>query len=191
MRDPHQHRARDAADGPSAPTVDRVSDSSQQGAGPEPGVVDLEVRAALALRAVTRVVAILAATAFAVGIVAVGVAAMARVEEGGDGAQIVMPGISVLMVGQLAALVATGLAVWVLVRLVRRRVPDPARALDGLSRALGLCSRVLLAGCVVAIAVWAFLRPSSVLSAVVGALVAAQVAVVFGVVRGVLKRART
>lgn len=168
-----------------------MSGSSQQGARPDPVVVvEHEVRAALALRAVTRVVAILAATAFAVGAIAVGVAAMARVEEGGDGAEIVTPGITVLMVGQLVALVATGLAVWVLVRLVRRRVPDPARALDGLSQALGLCSRVLLAGCVVAVAVWVLVRPSSVIPAVVGALVAAQVAVVIGVVRGVLTRAR-
>jgi len=164
---------------------------SEQSPGAGPVVVDPEVRAALALRAVTTAVAVLAATAVGIGLIAAGTASMARVEEGGEGAQVVIPGISVLMVGQLVALVATGLAAWVLVRLVRRRVPEPDRALEGLSRALGLCSRVVLAGCVLVILVWVFARPSAALSAVIGALVSAQVAVVFGVVRGILQRART
>lgn len=168
-----------------------MSGIHEPGAGPGPVVVDHEVRAALALRAVTRAVAILAATALGIGIIAVGAAAMARVEDGGEGTDVVTPGISVLMVGQLMALVATALAAWVLMRLVRQRVPDPARALEGLSRALGLCSRVLLAGCVVVTLVWAFARPAHVLAAIVGSLVAAQAAVVFGLVRGILQRARS
>lgn len=170
--------------------VSGSSGSTEQNSPVRGVVVDPEVRAALALRAVTRAVAILGAVSVAVGLIAVGAAAMARVEDGGDGADVVIPGISVLMVAQVVAVVATGLAAWVLVRLVRRLVPDPARVLDGLSRSLGLCSRVLLAGCVAAIVGWAFVRPGSVVSAVVGALVAAQVAVVFGVVRGMLQRAR-
>ena len=148
-----------------------------------PAATDPDVAAGLAVRAVTRTLASMAITSVGIGLVGAGAASMAQVENGGAGADVVVPGISVLMVGQLVALVATALAAWSLVQLLRHRVPRPAHNVAGLSRALGLCSRFLVAGCVLGVAVWLIVRPSSALSAVLGAIVAVQVALVIGLVR--------
>lgn len=137
----------------------------------------------LALRAARNALLALAGCALFIGLVGAGAAAMSEVENGGQGAEIVIPGLVVLMVGQFAALVACTLAVLTLVQLLRGRVPDTSRALRGLSRALGLCVRGLLAALVVAVAIWIIARPAATLSAVLGAVVALQVAVVIGVVR--------
>lgn len=148
-----------------------------------PAATDPDVVAGLAVRAVSRTVTAMAVTAVGIGLVGAGAASMAQVENGGAGADVVVPGISVLMVGQLAALVGAALAVWSLVQLLRRRVPDPARTVVGLSRALGLCARFLVAGCVLGVAVWLVVRPGAAISAVLGAVVAVQVAFVIGMVR--------
>ena len=148
-----------------------------------PAATDPDVVAGLAVRAVTRTLASMAAASVGIGLVAAGAASMAQVENGGAGAEVVVPGISVLMVGQLVALVATALAGWSLVQLLRHRVPNPAHNVAGLSRALGLCSRFLVAGCVLGVAVWLIVRPGTAISAVLGAIVAVQVALVIGFVR--------
>lgn len=148
-----------------------------------PSATDPDVATGLAVRAVSRALTSMAVTAVAIGLVGAGAASMAQVENGGAGSDVVVPGISVLMIGQLAALVGTALAVWSLVQLLRGRVPDPARNVAGLSRALGLCSRFLIAGCVVGVAVWLIVRPEAGISAVLGAIVAVQVAFVIGLVR--------
>lgn len=151
---------------------------------------DAEIELALALRAVMRTLAAMGVATVVLGLIAAGAAAMSRVENGGAGSDIVVPGLTVLMVGQLVALVATAIAGWVLIRLLRRQVPGPARAVAGLSRALGLCARILLGVLVIAVTVWVIARPAAVLSAVLGALVAAQLAVVIGAVRSSQLRTR-
>ncbi|PWD51883.1 hypothetical protein C8046_15760 [Serinibacter arcticus] len=155
-----------------------------------PPASDPDVATGLAVKAITRTVVAMAATAVGIGLVGAGAASMAQVENGGAGADVVVPGISVLMVGQLVALVGTALAVWSLVQLLRRRVSDPARNVLGLGRALGLCARFLLAGCIVGVAVWIVVRPGATLSAVLGAIVACQVAFIIGLVRSRLLRPR-
>lgn len=151
--------------------------------GPAPSRDDPDVALGLALRAVRNALLILVGSALFIGLVGAGAAAMSQVENGGQGAEIVVPGLVVLMVGQLAALAACAVTVLTLTQLLRGRVPRPSRALRGLSRGLGLCVRGLMAGVVVAIAIWILVRPSATLSAVLGAVVALQVAVVIGVVR--------
>lgn len=158
---------------------------------PVPGRDDPDVAAALAIRAVTRALLIIGVTALGFGLIGAGAASMAQVEDGGRGTRAVMPGLSVLMIGQLVALVGTALAVWALIRLLRRKVPVPAHAVAGLSRALGLLARILFAVVILAVAVWVLIRPGSWLSAVLGGLVAVQVAIVIGVIRTQVLRART
>lgn len=150
---------------------------------------DPDVVTGLAVRAISRTLMAMAGTAIGVGLVGAGAASMAQVENGGGGADVVVPGISVLMIGQLAALVATALATWSLVQLLRRRVPDPAHSVAGLGKALGLCARFLVAGCVIGVAFWLVVRPSTAISAVFGAVVAIQVALVIGLVRSRILRA--
>lgn len=150
---------------------------------PLPTADDPDVAAGLAVRALTRTVLAMGGCVVGIGLVGAGAASMAQVENGGAGADVVVPGVSVLMVGQLAALVATAFALWSLVQQLRRRVPDPARNVAGLSRALGLCARFVIAGCVVGVAGWLIARPSTAISAVLGAVIAVQIALVIGVVR--------
>ncbi|WP_284248886.1 hypothetical protein [Litorihabitans aurantiacus] len=148
-----------------------------------PAASDPDVVAGLAVRAVSRTLLAMAACAVGIGLVGAGAASMAQVERGGGGAEVVVPGVSVLMIGQLAALVATGLAAWALVQLLRRRVPDPAHGVAGLGRALGLCSRFLVVGCAAGVVYWLVARPGTAISAILGAVVAVQVAFVIGLVR--------
>ena len=157
---------------------------------PVPPADDHDVVTGLAVKAVTNTLAAMAATAVGIGLIGAGAASMAQVETGGESSEIVIPGLTVLMVGQLVAVVATALAIISLVSLLRGRVPHPDHAVRGLSRALGLCAKVLLAGCILAIAFWAFYRPSAILPAVFGAVVAVQVAVIIGLVRSKLLRGR-
>ncbi|TNU72863.1 hypothetical protein FH969_14445 [Miniimonas arenae] len=154
------------------------------------GRTDPDVEGGLAVQATTRTLAAMAASVVGLGLVAAGAASMARVEDGGMGADMVTPGLVVLMVGMLAALVGAVLAAWVLLRLLRHDVPVPGHAVAGLSRALGLCARGLVAALVLTVGVWVVVRPSATLSAVLGGLVAVQVAVVIGAVRARVLRPR-
>ena len=167
-----------------ASTVERVT-------SPVPSADDHDVATGLAVKAVTSTLGAMAATAVGIGLIGAGAASMAQVENGGDSGDIVIPGLTVLMVGQLAAVVATAFAIISLVSLLQGRVPQPNHALRGLSRALGLCAKVLLAGCILAIGFWAFYRPSAILPAVFGAVVAVQVAVIIGLVRSKLLTSRS
>lgn len=170
----------------------RVS-TPQHAPAPDPGVPgrdDPDVATGLAVRAVTRALLIIGIAALGFGLIAAGAASMAEVESGGRGSEAVMPGLSVLMIGQLIAMVGAGLALWALIRLLRRKVPVPEHAVSGLSRALGLLARILLATVVLAVAIWVFVRPDSWLSAVLGGLVAVQIAIVIGVIRTQVLRPR-
>lgn len=144
---------------------------------------DPDVAAALAVRATTRAAAVGGGTALVIGAIGLGTASMAQVERDGAAASAVIPGLAVLMVGQFVALVATGLAIWALVRLLRRQVPQPAHAVAGLSRGLGVLARGLVAALVVAVTVSVIVAPDAWFAAVLGALVALQVGVVIGLVR--------
>lgn len=172
------------------PQSDRPDPGPRVTPSPLPPSQDHDIATGLALRSITRALTILGATTVGVGLVAAGAASMAQVENGGAGTEIVVPGLVVLMVGQVVSLVATGLTTWALVRLLRRRVPVPAHAVTGLSRGLGLLSRALVAGLVIAVAASVVLRPGAWLAAVLGAVVALQVSVVIGVVRGNVLRPR-
>lgn len=167
-----------------ASTVERVT-------SPVPSADDHDVATGLAVKAVTSTLGAMAATAVGIGLIGAGAASMAQVENGGDSGDIVIPGLTVLMVGQLAAVVATAFAIISLVSLLRGRVTQPNHAVRGLSRALGLCAKILLAGCILAIGFWAFYRPSAILPAVFGAVVAVQVAVIIGLVRSKLLTSRS
>lgn len=152
---------------------------------------DPDVAAGLALRAVSRTLAILAAATFVLGLIAVGAAQMAQVERGGAGAEAVLPGLAILMIGELFALIGAGLAGWVLVQLLRRRVPVPAHTITGLRGALGRLTRALIVVVILAVAVGIVIRTEAWLSMVLGGLVALQVGVIFAVVRTQVLRTRT
>lgn len=152
---------------------------------------DPDVATGLAVRAASRTLTILAATTVVLGFIAVGAAQMAQVERGGAGADTVIPGLAVLMVGELVALIATGLAAWVLIQLLRGRVPVPAHAVAGLRRALGRLTRLLIVVVIGAVIVGVIVRADAWLSVVLGGLVALQVVVIFAVVRTQVLRVRT
>ncbi|ACQ81529.1 hypothetical protein Bcav_3286 [Beutenbergia cavernae DSM 12333] len=144
-----------------------------------------DVALARSVRAATQALGVLAATTLVLGLVGAGALRMAGVEASASdpaGATL-LPGVTMLGLGQLTALVGAGLAGWVLLYLLRDRVTDPTRAVRGLSRALGICAWVCVAACVVGIAAWAIVRPGAILPAVLGSLVSVQVAVVIGVLR--------
>lgn len=152
-------------------------------------LADRDVETGLALRALTRTVAILAATTLVVGFIATATASMAQVENGGAGRDAVLPGLIVLGIGEFLALAATALATWSLIRVLRRKVPEPLRAVHGLSRALGLLTRALVAIVLLAVLVVG-LTQGEWLSAVLGGLVACQIGVIFAVVRAQVLRVR-
>lgn len=152
--------------------------------------LDPEIAGALAARSITRALAILAGVAFGVGVVGACAASLAQVDAGGEGTALVTPGLLVLMVGQAAALVATGLAAWTLLLVLRERVPTPQGAVAGLSRGLGLCSRGLLAGIVLSVGLTVAIWPETWMSSLLGGAVAVQVATAFGMVRRSVLRPR-
>lgn len=135
-----------------------------------------------AIRAATMSAAVSAALVLAVGLIAAGALRMAE-GSGEAGQAALLPGVTLLGVGQLAALVMTALSVWVLAALLRGNSPDPAHTISRLSTVLGVCIRALLTLCVLGVLGWLAWRPTAVVPALLGAAVSAQVAVATGALR--------
>lgn len=142
------------------------------------------------IRALTRA---LLAACLAAG--ALGVGAVAVLTLAGGSATGLAPVLSLLALGQVAALASAVVAGLGLRATLRDPAGGPpggdatsedaarARAARGVTaRRLAVLARVTLAACVVAVAAWALVDPGAVLGALAGAVVAAQVAVLAEIV---------
>jgi hypothetical protein len=129
-----------------------------------------EVALARAVRALRTGMVLPLATALALGLLASAILVLA----GSPEAQIrLWPGLTTLLLGQLAALVA-GLLAFVALQRALRPGADHSAARQWAADRLRRIPRLLFAALVVATTAWALAEPAAGLEALVGALVGAQ-----------------
>lgn len=142
-----------------------------------------DVAVARGIRALRAALAIVVAGTLALGVLALALVALVP-----PGSDLLWPGVSVLMVGQLLGLLAAGLAGWALRSVLAGA--DPAAAVAGLAGRFRTTAIALVVACLTTSLAWALVDAAALVPALVCAAVAAQLAVVLEVLRRTVLTAR-